>query len=99
MNDCLWYKAVTQSDAFPYLLRLISTDGGKISDISLIAGKEFRNWMVKDLVPLSQVVSAIQKRRRKIVLSFSDDSVTTARLKTYNVRVDIGAHWARDQMG
>ncbi|GFU80765.1 hypothetical protein TNCV_514921 [Trichonephila clavipes] len=39
-------------------------DGGKIADISLTAGTEFWNWMVKDLGPLSQVVSAIQKRRQ-----------------------------------
>ncbi|GFT30511.1 hypothetical protein TNCV_2377891 [Trichonephila clavipes] len=38
-------------------------------------------------------------RRRNIVLSFSHNSVTTARLKTYNVHLDIGAHWAIDQMG
>ncbi|GFX31845.1 hypothetical protein TNCV_171781 [Trichonephila clavipes] len=74
-------------------------DGGEIADISLIAGKEFRNWVVKDLDPLFQVVSAIQKRRRKILLSFPHDSVTTARLKTYKVHLDIGVHWARDQVG
>ncbi|GFX86347.1 hypothetical protein TNCV_2562291 [Trichonephila clavipes] len=74
------------------------TDNGKAADISPIAGKEFKNWMVKDLSPLSQVVSAIQKRRRKIVLSFSHDSETAVRLKTYNVHLGIGAHWARDQV-
>ncbi|GFU49320.1 hypothetical protein TNCV_3611171 [Trichonephila clavipes] len=74
------------------------TEGGKIADIALIAGKEFRNWVFKDLGSLSQVVSAIQKIYRKIVLSLSNDSVMTARLKTYNVHLHIGAHWARDQV-
>ncbi|GFW18564.1 hypothetical protein TNCV_1222251 [Trichonephila clavipes] len=32
-----------------------------------------------------------------VVLSFSRDSVTTARLVTYNVHLDIGAHGARDE--
>ncbi|GFT07912.1 hypothetical protein TNCV_873441 [Trichonephila clavipes] len=82
------------------------TDVGKIPDISLIAGKEFRNWVVKDLDPLSQVVPAIKKRRRNIVLSFSHDSttVTTARLKAYNVHRAIGTQrqeikWAETDRG
>ncbi|GFT52092.1 hypothetical protein TNCV_4504701 [Trichonephila clavipes] len=80
------------------------TDGGKIANIFLIAGKEFRNWVVKDLDPLSQVVLAIQKRHRKIVLAFSHDSVTTVRLKTYNVHltsVPIGLEikWAETDRG
>ncbi|GFT24557.1 uncharacterized protein TNCV_3253571 [Trichonephila clavipes] len=58
---------------------------GKIADISLIAGKEFRNWVVKDLDPLSQAVPIVKKRRRNIVLSFAYDSVTIARLKTYKL--------------
>ncbi|GFU50043.1 hypothetical protein TNCV_4933921 [Trichonephila clavipes] len=40
-----------------------------------------------------------QKETLNIVLSFSHDSVTTARLKTYNVHRAIGAQRARDQMG
>ncbi|GFX82077.1 hypothetical protein TNCV_398071 [Trichonephila clavipes] len=75
------------------------TDVGKIPDISVIDGKEFRNRVVKDLDPFSQAVRTVKKRCRNIVLSFSHDSVTTARLETYNVHLDIGAHWARDQMG
>ncbi|GFW01447.1 hypothetical protein TNCV_5030971 [Trichonephila clavipes] len=75
------------------------TDVGKIPDISLIAGKEFRNWVVKDLDPFSQADQTVKKRCRNIVLSFFHDSVTTVRLKTYNVHLDIGTHWARDQMG
>ncbi|GFV70651.1 hypothetical protein TNCV_3842321 [Trichonephila clavipes] len=72
---------------------------GKIPDIFLIAGKEFRNWVVKDLDPLSQAIPTVQKRRRNIVLSFSHDLVTTSRLKTYNVHLDIGAHWAETDRG
>ncbi|GFU35129.1 hypothetical protein TNCV_174361 [Trichonephila clavipes] len=68
---------------------------GKIADISLIAGKEFRNWVVKDLDPPSQAVLTVKNRRRNIVLSFSHDSV----MKTYNVHRAIGAQRARDQMG
>ncbi|GFX03566.1 hypothetical protein TNCV_4751511 [Trichonephila clavipes] len=75
------------------------TDVGKIPHISLIAGKEFRNWVVKELDPFSQALPTVKKRRRNIVLSFSHDSVTTARLKTYNMHLDIGAQRARDQMG
>ncbi|GFU21547.1 hypothetical protein TNCV_3827501 [Trichonephila clavipes] len=68
------------------------------ADISLIEEKEFRNWVVKDLDPPSQAVPTVKKRPRNIVLSFSHDSGTTARLKTYNVHLDIGAQRARDQM-
>ncbi|GFW18932.1 hypothetical protein TNCV_5133841 [Trichonephila clavipes] len=46
-----------------------------------------------------QAVRTVKKRCRNIVLSFSRDSVTTARLKAYNVYLDIVAQWARDQMG
>ncbi|GFY36641.1 hypothetical protein TNCV_28451 [Trichonephila clavipes] len=70
----------------------------KIADISLIAGNEFRNWVVEDLDSFSQAVPTVKKRRRNIVLSFSHDSVTTAHLKTYNVHLDIDAQRARDQM-
>ncbi|GFW42345.1 hypothetical protein TNCV_239421 [Trichonephila clavipes] len=78
----------------------MSTDNGKIADVSLIAGKECRYWVVKDFGPLSRVLfQAIQKRRHRIVLSFSNDSVTTVRLKTYNVHLDIGAHWAKRASG
>ncbi|GFV70655.1 uncharacterized protein TNCV_3842341 [Trichonephila clavipes] len=81
------------------LVRLVEREErrGKIADISLIAGKEFRNWVVKDLDPLSQAVPTVKKRRRNIVLSFSHDSVTTARLKSYNVHLDIGPQRARYQ--
>ncbi|GFV34174.1 hypothetical protein TNCV_3483841, partial [Trichonephila clavipes] len=44
-------------------------------------------------------VPTVKKRRRNIVLSFSHDSVTTARLKTYNVHQAISAQRGRDQMG
>ncbi|GFV97488.1 hypothetical protein TNCV_2039961 [Trichonephila clavipes] len=71
---------------------------GKIPDISLIAGKEFRNWVVKDSDPLYQIALTVKKRSRSIVLSFSHDSVMTARLQTYNVHLAIGAQRARDQM-
>ncbi|GFV09880.1 hypothetical protein TNCV_2318101 [Trichonephila clavipes] len=71
---------------------------GKVTDISLIAGKKFRNWVVKDVDPVSQAVPTVKKRHRNIVLSFPHDSVTTARLKTYNVHLDIGVQRARDQM-
>ncbi|GFX27829.1 hypothetical protein TNCV_2614891 [Trichonephila clavipes] len=64
-----------------------------------MAGKAFRNWVVKDSDPLSQAVPTVKKRRRNIVLSFSHDSVTTARLKTYNAHRAICAQGARDQMG
>ncbi|GFU61579.1 hypothetical protein TNCV_971391 [Trichonephila clavipes] len=74
------------------------TDVGKIPDISLIAEKEPRNWVVKDLHPFLKAAWIVKKRCRNIVLSYSHDSGTTARLKTYNVHQDIGAHWARDQM-
>ncbi|GFV06507.1 hypothetical protein TNCV_2948291 [Trichonephila clavipes] len=67
---------------------------GKNPDDSLIAEKEFRNWVVKDLVPFSQTVLGVKKRHINIVLSFSHDSVTIALLKTYNVHLDIGPHWA-----
>ncbi|GFT15350.1 hypothetical protein TNCV_3264031 [Trichonephila clavipes] len=43
-------------------------------------------------------VLGVKKRRINNVLSFTPDSVTTARLKTYNVHSDIGAHGARDEM-
>ncbi|GFV74224.1 uncharacterized protein TNCV_2312221 [Trichonephila clavipes] len=80
------------------------TDVGKIPDTSLIAGKEFRNWVVKDLDPFSQAVRTVKKRSRNIVLSFSHDSVTTARLKTYNGHRAIGANgqeikWAETDKG
>ncbi|GFX27569.1 hypothetical protein TNCV_4996241 [Trichonephila clavipes] len=42
-------------------------------------------------------VPTVKKRRRIIVLSVSHDSVTTARLKTYNVNRAIGVQRARDQ--
>ncbi|GFU15571.1 hypothetical protein TNCV_1170741 [Trichonephila clavipes] len=74
-------------------------DVGKFPDISLIAGKEFRIWVVKDLDPFSQAVRTVKKRCRNIVLSFSHDSVMTAPLKAYNVHRAIGAQRARDQMG
>ncbi|GFU24007.1 hypothetical protein TNCV_3332201 [Trichonephila clavipes] len=72
---------------------------GKIAEISLIAGKGLRDCVVKDLDPLSQAVPTVKKRRRNIALSFSVDSVKTARLKTYNVPRAISAQRARDQMG
>ncbi|GFY23896.1 hypothetical protein TNCV_3536901 [Trichonephila clavipes] len=59
----------------------------QIPDFSLIAGKEFRNWVL-----------GVKKRRINNVLSLTPDSVTTARLKTYNLLPDIGAHRARDEM-
>ncbi|GFX33521.1 uncharacterized protein TNCV_1931881 [Trichonephila clavipes] len=74
------------------------TDVAKIPVVSLIAGKEFRNWVIKDLDPFSQAVRNVKKRCRNIELSFSQDSVTTAPLKTNNVHLDIGAQRARDQM-
>ncbi|PRD34607.1 UNVERIFIED_CONTAM: hypothetical protein NCL1_14081, partial [Trichonephila clavipes] len=43
-------------------------------------------------------VRNVKKRCRNIELSFSQDSVTTAPLKTNNVHLDIGAQRARDQM-
>ncbi|GFT97865.1 hypothetical protein TNCV_2167741 [Trichonephila clavipes] len=43
-------------------------------------------------------VPTVKKRRRNIVLSFSHDSMTTARLKIYNVHRAIGAQRTRDQM-
>ncbi|GFV93765.1 integrase catalytic domain-containing protein [Trichonephila clavipes] len=55
-------------------------------------------WSKVGLDTLFQAVPSVKKRRRKIVLSFSHDSVTTVHLKTYNVHLDIGAKWARDQM-
>ncbi|GFT00850.1 hypothetical protein TNCV_3115051 [Trichonephila clavipes] len=61
--------------------------------------RENRHIVVKDLDPYSQAVRAVKKRCRNMVLSFSHDSVTTARLKTYNVHRAIGAHRARDQIG
>ncbi|GFW99520.1 hypothetical protein TNCV_3417531 [Trichonephila clavipes] len=64
-----------------------------------MAGKEFRICVGKDLDPLSQAVPIVRKRRRNIVLSFSHSSVTTARLKTYNVHLAIGIQQERDQMG
>ncbi|GFW59017.1 hypothetical protein TNCV_2831231 [Trichonephila clavipes] len=80
------------------ILRVGSDRRGKIADIFLIPGKEFRNWVVKNLDPLSQTDPTVTKRRRNIVISFSLDSGTTARLKTYNVHLDIGAQRARDEM-
>ncbi|GFY18867.1 hypothetical protein TNCV_3875551 [Trichonephila clavipes] len=61
--------------------------------------EEIRNCMVKDLDSHSQAVPSVKKRRRNIMLSFSHDSVTTARLKTYKVHRAIGAKRARDKMG
>ncbi|GFU41660.1 hypothetical protein TNCV_154271 [Trichonephila clavipes] len=73
---------------------------GEIPDISLIAGKEFRNWEVKDLDPFPDCPRKYNvKRRINIVLPFSHDSVTTARLKTYNVHLDIASHGDREEMG
>ncbi|GFV09941.1 hypothetical protein TNCV_4884751, partial [Trichonephila clavipes] len=69
------------------------TEIGKIPNISLIARKEFRNWIAKDLDPFFQAVRTVKKICRNIVLSFSCDSGMTARLKTYNVHLDIRAHW------
>ncbi|GFV21712.1 hypothetical protein TNCV_164431 [Trichonephila clavipes] len=46
-----------------------------------------------------QAFQTIKKRHRSIVLSFSQDSVTVAHLKTYNVHRAIGAQRARDQIG
>ncbi|GFU10802.1 hypothetical protein TNCV_2388021 [Trichonephila clavipes] len=83
---------------FPYLLRVGPDRRGKIADISLTAGAEFCNWVVKDLDPCSQAVPTVKKIRHNIVHSFSHDSGTTARLKTYNVYLDIGAQRARDQI-
>ncbi|GFW77210.1 hypothetical protein TNCV_2726401 [Trichonephila clavipes] len=71
---------------------------GKLQTFPKLLGKNFRNWVVKDLDPISQV-RTIKKRYRNIAISFSHDSVTTGRLKTYSVHLGIGAHWARDQMG
>ncbi|GFU14180.1 hypothetical protein TNCV_4167781 [Trichonephila clavipes] len=51
------------------------TDDEKIEDIALIAGKEFRKWVVKDLGLLSQVFSAI-KKRRPVVRSLQRDGKT-----------------------
>ncbi|GFX40653.1 hypothetical protein TNCV_2374371 [Trichonephila clavipes] len=83
---------------FPLIVKIGADRRGKIPDISLIAGKKFRNWVVKDLDPFSQDVPTVKKRCRNIVLSFSHDSVTTARLKTYNVHRVIGTQRARDQI-
>ncbi|GFW51285.1 hypothetical protein TNCV_3254141 [Trichonephila clavipes] len=44
-------------------------------------------------------VPTVKKRRRNIKLSFSHDSVTTERLKTYSVQRAIGPQRARDQTG
>ncbi|GFX66282.1 hypothetical protein TNCV_342561 [Trichonephila clavipes] len=46
--------------------------------------------MVKDFDPFSHILG-VKKRLINIVLSFSHDSMTTARLKTYIVHLDIGA--------
>ncbi|GFV10609.1 hypothetical protein TNCV_2122601 [Trichonephila clavipes] len=71
------------------------TDDGKIADISLIAGKEFRNWVVKDLGSLSQVVSAIQKRRRSglpRILRLPPQAIR--RVRRYNL---VALHFKYDQ--
>ncbi|GFU10799.1 hypothetical protein TNCV_2387991 [Trichonephila clavipes] len=65
----------------------LPTNVAKIPDFCLIAGKEFRNW-----------VFGVKKRCINNVLSFTPYSVTTARLKAYNVHPDIGAHGARDEI-
>ncbi|GFU45682.1 hypothetical protein TNCV_4223751 [Trichonephila clavipes] len=50
-------------------------------------------------VSVAAAVPTVKKRHRNIVLSFSHDSVKTARLKTYNAHRVIGTQRARDQMG
>ncbi|GFX92775.1 hypothetical protein TNCV_4876321 [Trichonephila clavipes] len=92
-------KRCDEAGLFPLIAKSGGRQSWKIPDISLIAGKEFRNWVVKDSDPLSQAIPTVKKRRRNIGLSFFDDSVTTARLKTYNVHRAISAQPARDQMG
>ncbi|GFX08159.1 hypothetical protein TNCV_4783731 [Trichonephila clavipes] len=90
-DEAVLFPLITKRTLCP-----LPKDVGKIPDISLIPGKEFWNWEVKDLVPFSQTVPGNKKRRINIVLSFFHNSVTTARLTTYNVHSDISAHWARD---
>ncbi|GFT51309.1 hypothetical protein TNCV_4954591 [Trichonephila clavipes] len=65
----------------------LPTNVARIPDFSLIAGKKFWNWVL-----------GVTKRHINNVLSFTSDTVTTARLNTYNVYPDIGAHGARDGM-
>ncbi|GFU27900.1 hypothetical protein TNCV_449991 [Trichonephila clavipes] len=65
----------------------VSERKGIENDVSVIAGKEFRNWVL-----------GVKKRRINNVSSFTPIPVTTARLKAYNVYPDIDAHGARDEM-
>ncbi|GFV30956.1 hypothetical protein TNCV_4013901 [Trichonephila clavipes] len=61
----------TKPVSFPYLLaEPLPTDIGKIPDISIIAGEEFRNWMAKDLDIFSLSILTVRKRRHNIALSF-----------------------------
>ncbi|GFV36040.1 hypothetical protein TNCV_2867981 [Trichonephila clavipes] len=80
-----WSWPCDEAGHFPLITTdPLPTNVARIPDFSLIAGKEFRNWVL-----------GVTKRRSNNVTPIL---VTTARLKTYSVHPDIGAHGAKDKM-
>ncbi|GFT43691.1 hypothetical protein TNCV_1554711 [Trichonephila clavipes] len=47
-----WGYLCNEASLFPVIAKSGADRRGKIPDISLIAGKEFRNWLVRDSDPL-----------------------------------------------
>ncbi|GFX81627.1 hypothetical protein TNCV_4644671 [Trichonephila clavipes] len=102
MQQLLYFDRVYESQRsrccdevglFPLIVKSGSDRRGKISDVSLISGKEFHKWVVKNCDNFIPGSPDVKKRLRNIVISFSHDSVTTARL-----RLPIGGQRAREQM-
>ncbi|GFU86294.1 hypothetical protein TNCV_369501 [Trichonephila clavipes] len=77
-----------EAGLFPLIVKSGADRRGKMPVVSLIAGKEFRKWVVRNSDLFSPGYPNRHKRHRNIVLSFSHDSATTARLRTYNMSRD-----------
>ncbi|GFY17031.1 hypothetical protein TNCV_1088071 [Trichonephila clavipes] len=77
-----------EAGLFPLIAKSGTDRRGEIPVVSLIAGKEFRKWVVRNSDPYFPGYPDRQKKHCNIVLSFSHDSVTTAGLRTYNMSRD-----------
>ncbi|GFV04828.1 hypothetical protein TNCV_5047921 [Trichonephila clavipes] len=85
-----------EAGLFPLIAKRGTDRRGKILFVSLIAGKEFRKWVVRNSDPFFPGYSDIQKRHGYIVLSSSHDLMMTTRSRTCNMSLDRFPPWAAD---
>ncbi|GFV70640.1 hypothetical protein TNCV_3842211 [Trichonephila clavipes] len=101
VKSCVRPQATQRDEAglFPVIAKSGADRRGKFQSFRELLGKNFANGWSEILTLFSQAIPDSQRRHCNIVLSFSHDLGTTARLRTYNMSRDRLPTWAVYEQG